>query len=430
MAGVIRTCKIKGVTFISGLIWEGPVDNILLRDARKNAEKNNVYYVARKLGKQLTQLGMVSEEEKQDANVGMCSLAGTLCNIVNDPTWIGAFTVNHQEMALVAVRYGEILAGMDCIGSTEQIYDKFMHMINMFQETGDEFNRIYCPAAWDIPDSEELYLTTVVTNKGFSKHKALLRSFAGFDFFKKDKKSTLTFVFLLSAIIAGSGGYYGYQYYQKKQEEERVVNTRYLPPPHEWESESFVDEQLNIWDLHLESYPMVYEGWDLKAVSFSRGLAKLTYHRNEMLTADSFDKKAFAYFKVHPVFDKGGNEATLSLFLPSDKNIDNKEVLLPGKDAEITFFSYFQRIGLSNITLKKVDVKLPPEPASDQVDVIYKWDKVTWKKYNWSLTVDVPPSVMLYGLKQLPGLRISKISTIDINSSTWRLEGEFYANEK
>ncbi|EAA9518778.1 type 4b pilus protein PilO2 (plasmid) [Salmonella enterica subsp. salamae] len=430
MAGAIRTCKIKGVTFISGLIWEEPVDNVLLRDARKNAGKNNVYYVARKLGKQLTQLGVVSAEEKQDANVGMCSLAGTLCNIVNEPTWVGAFTINHQEMALVAVRYGEILAGMDCIGSTELIYDKFMRMINIFQEAGDEFNRIYCPVAWDIPDSEELNLTTVVTSKGFNKNKALLRSFAGFDFFKKDKKSTLTLVFLLGSIIFGYGGYYSYQYHQKKQEEERVVNTRYLPPPHEWESEPFVDEQLNIWDLQLESYPMVYEGWDLKAVSFSRGLAKLTYQRNEMLTAESFDKKAYAYFKVHPMFDKSGGEATLSLMLPADNDVDNKEALLPGKDAEITFYSYFQRIGVSNITLKKVDVELPPEPASNNIDVINKWDKITWKKYNWTLTIGIPPSVMLYGLKQLPGLRISKISTADINSSTWKLEGEFYANEK
>ncbi|EAA5550578.1 hypothetical protein ZY50_22515 [Salmonella enterica subsp. enterica] len=430
MAGAIRVFKLRGITFISGLIWESPVDNVLFRDVRKNAQKNNIYYVTRKLGKQLTQLGLVSVEEKKDASVGMCSLAGTLCNIINVPTWIGAFVVNHQEMALAAVRHGEILAGMDCIGSTEVIYDKFMHMINMFQDAGDDFDRVYCPTAWDIPDSEELSLTTVVADKGFKKNKTLLCSFSGFDFLKKDKKSALTLVFFLSSVIAGSVGYYSYQYYQQKQEEQRVVNTKYIPPPHEWESAAFVNEQLSKWDFYLESYPMVFEGWDLKAVSFSRGLAKLTYIRNEMLTASSFDKKAYAYFKVHPVFDKSGNKATLSFLLPVDKNIENKEKLLPGQDAEITFYSYFQRIGVNRILLKKVDVKLPPEPASGSPDVIYKWDKVTWKKYTWTLIVDIPPAVMLYGLKQLPGLRISKISTADINSSTWKLEGEFYANEK
>ncbi|EAA4188427.1 type 4b pilus protein PilO2 [Salmonella enterica subsp. enterica] len=430
MAGAIRTCKIRGITFISGLIWESPVDNVLFRENRNHARKENAYYVTRKLGKQLTQLGLVSAEEKNDASVGMCSLAGTLCNIVNVPTWIGAFIVNHQEMALVVVRHGEILAGMDCISSQEVIYDKFMHTIDMVRDAGDDFDKTYCPAVWDIPDSEELSLTSVVTGKEFKKNKSLLRSFSGFDFLKKEKKSILKLVFLFGSVIAGSVGYYSYQYYQQEQEEHRIINTKYIPPPHEWESETSVNEQLNKWDFYLESYPMVFDGWDLKAVSFSRGLAKLTYMRNEMLTASSFGKKAFAYFNVHPVFDKSGNKATLSLLLPADKDVDNKETLLPGQDAEIIFYSYFQRIGVNHIELKKVDVKLPREPVSDNPDVIYKWGKVTWKKYMWTLTVGVPPSVMLYGLKQLPGLRISKIRTEDIDRSTWKLEGEFYANEK
>ncbi|EAV4720974.1 hypothetical protein CIY53_23770 [Salmonella enterica subsp. enterica serovar Poona] len=430
MAGAIRTCKIRGITFISGLIWESPVDSVLFRENRNNARKANAYYVTRKLGKQLTQLGLVSTEEKNSASVGMCSLAGTLCNIVNVPTWLGAFVVNHQEMGLVVVRNGEILAGMDCISSQEVIYDKFMHMINMFQDAGDDFDKIYCPAAWDIPDSEELSLVSVISDKTFKKNKALLRSFSGFNLFKKSKKNILKSIFLFGSIIAGGIGYYSYIAYQQAQEEQRIVRTKYIQPPHEWESEAFVSEQLNKWNFYLESYPMVFDGWDLKAVSFSRRQTKLTYMRNEMLTASSFGKKAFAYFNVHPVFDKSGNKATLSILLPADENIDNKEILLPEQDAEITFYSYFQRIGVNHIELKKVDVKLPREPASNNSDVIYKWGKVTWKKYMWTLTVDVPPSVMLYGLRQLPGLRISKISTKDIERSTWKLEGEFYANEK
>ncbi|HFW3281199.1 TPA: type 4b pilus protein PilO2, partial [Salmonella enterica subsp. enterica serovar Bahrenfeld] len=213
-------------------------------------------------------------------------------------------------------------------------------------------------------------------------------------------------------------------------ENQKIVNTIYVTPPHEWEDKLLVDEQLLFWQAQLDKYPMTYEGWDLKSVSLSEKKTTLKYYRNEMQTADSFEEKAFAYFHVYPVFDNSGDTATITISLHDIKKVNNKESLLPGENANIVFFSYFQRIGISHMELKHVDVSLPPEPISNDDVTIYKWGKVTWQKFLWSFETSAPPYVIIYGLKKLPGLRISKISTSNINESNWKVEGVFYANAK
>ncbi|EHJ2437154.1 TPA: type 4b pilus protein PilO2 [Salmonella enterica subsp. enterica serovar Hvittingfoss] len=430
MTDVIKSYKIRGVTFVSGLLWEAPIENVLLRETRKKLENQNIYFASRKIGKHVTQLGLVSNEEKNTAALGACSLAGTLCSIINEPTWIGAFTINSREMALVVVKNGVVLAGTDCVGSVEQISEKFVQIINMFHETHEEINRIYCPSDWNVPESRELILTSVISEKNFHKHKVLLHSFSGFDFFKKNRKKILTSLLFCGAMSCCFFCYCMYQHYQEEKENQKIVNTIYVTPPHEWEDKLLVDEQLLFWQAQLDKYPMTYEGWDLKSVSLSEKKTTLKYYRNEMQTADSFEEKAFAYFHVYPVFDNSGDTATITISLHDIKKVNNKESLLPGENANIVFFSYFQRIGISHMELKHVDVSLPPEPISNDDVTIYKWGKVTWQKFLWSFETSAPPYVIIYGLKKLPGLRISKISTSNINESNWKVEGVFYANAK
>ncbi|EKN6178779.1 hypothetical protein DVQ78_19575, partial [Yersinia enterocolitica] len=226
------------------------------------------------------------------------------------------------------------------------------------------------------------------------------------------------------------GGYTWYQHKLEQDELERVINTKILPPPHEWEKQPLVDDQLNQWQVEIESEPMVYEGWDLKKVKFSPDRAVLSYMRNEMLSADSFSRKVYTHFNVYPVFDKNGNAAKITLKINSIKTYGNNEELLSGTNVSMKFFSYFQSLGINNITLKKEKVTLPPVPDSNDPDVVYKWGQVDWQKFKWSVDINIPPSVLLYGLEPLPGLRIDSMSSSNVSGTSWKLEGDFYAKEK
>lgn len=430
MANELKRYVLDGRHFISGLMWEVPDVNSLIKGIVKKNTSQCAFYCLLPIGNQISQVGLVSKEEVRtvQADVGDISLAATLCRIINQPTWVGVFALNATLSALVVVRNGSILSGHDCACEHDEIYTRFLSIMSTLHEAGEQIDKVFCPPSWAISGSEAISAKELL--KSSPKKIVGLKRLSGLNLSRKHKGQVKFFAVVGSLLLIVWGGRMGYNSWQQSQLEAIVINTRLLPVPHEWAMRPLVNTQLDEWQLLLEQLPVVLNGWDLTKVKFTTDNISVSYIRNRMLSSDTFANKALSTFGVAPIFTENGDAANLVLPISDKEKNKNDETLLPAKNVNIQFYSYFQHLGIDDISLIQSEVQLPPLPTSNDTHLIYKWRTPDWKKFIWSVQISVPPDALLYGLSPLPGLRIRSMSTENVKTSSWKLEGDFYAKLK
>lgn len=430
MQETVQSFSIAGKHFVSGLVWEFPLDRSLITEKKKSLRQEFQYFCQYKLGKHNVQFGLVPKENSQVCDVGYSSFAATMARNINMPYWIGVFKVSPVLYSLVAVRDGFIMAGKDIVGDADRVWLVFNELIDTMAEMGEVFEQIFVPKEWDVPAGNVINIREFLGDKKRRANLVKMSTLSG---------SNISQANIRYCIQAGIGcailaiGYMGYSYYQHKKEENKqeiIMRTKILPPPQEWEYMPRVNAQIKYWQQMVDNLPLIFEGWELSNVRFTTGEMTFSYVRNEMLSADSFGKKASAYFGGRLTFDKEGNTATIvKSFKPISD--ENTEILLNNKDVNIKFYSWLQHTDIENISFEKTSVALPPLPTTTDSSLIYKWGEIDWEKYKWKMDipVDIAPNIVFQGIEPLSGLRLSAMYCDDIRTNGWHLEGYFYASK-
>ncbi|ELH4156714.1 type 4b pilus protein PilO2 [Salmonella enterica] len=425
----VKSFSISGKHFISGLVWESPIDRLLLSGKKKALRQEYQYICQYRLGKNNLQIGLVPKEDSQACDIGYFSFAATMASYISKPHWIGVFQVSLTLYALVAVRNGFIMAGQDIVGEAEQISKVFKELIDTMVEMGDSFEHVFAPEEWDVPDSENINVRRLLTDKKNRNSLVMLRAISGNHLSQKNIRNCILAGVSCAILATGYIGYRYYQYQHEKMKKEIIMRTKIIPPPHEWEYMPLFSVQLEHWQKMIEQLPLVFDGWELTRIHVTNGEITFCYLRSEMLSADSFSKKARARFGGTLTFDKEGNTATIvKTFKPLTD--ENAETLLNNMDVNIKFYSWLQHMTANNIFFDKIPVVLPSVPATPEKDIIYKWGRIDWEKYKWKMDIplNIEPYILFQG-KQLSGLRLSSMYCNDIRADGWHLEGYFYANK-
>jgi hypothetical protein len=433
----IHVTTINGNQFVSGLYWQ-PLTRprAYMKEAREIGKQRGMDIVAIRKSDTLIQGGFVSKTE--GAHKGMYSMAAALAGQLGD-TWLGAFKLPDGQYALVGILRGGVIPGADMIGDLETI-SAALRSVYAYKH-GINDNDIYAPEEMDFGGKAidiEKILTPVSVRKEY-----LLKPLS----FTVSKKQVVVIGAVALALVAGVGGYMRYQAIEaQRKHDAEVMAAKIKVAEMEALNAKLREEQaakmiVHPWTLlpsiqdfvercGASSYqlPLSTAGWKLVASQCDGQHFTSTFKRTDSSTvADFVQYAASAGYKNEPVFQDGGDTATITLDIPTP--VAGDDALLPAQEMVNYLISHFQRIGIKPaITETKIEKPVLPAqlPGQETLTQIVP-PEPDWKQYGFSFETHLTPEVTLAGLRAT-GIRLTDITnTVSNYQLTWSIKGQIYA---
>ena len=416
MSGV-HIVELGKLRFVSGLFWQ------TLTEPRQAAAE------ARRVGKSMNfdlcvlkkrpvpQAGYGARED--GAERGMLSLAAAIEQGVREAgisgNWLGAFRLENDAYAYVAVRDDAILPESDFAGSDDAVRGR------MEQDFGiGGWDIVFAPASWGFSSSEERSAAQFLPSSG-----GRIRVQKAWALEPLERKAPIVQVTAaLGAAALATGGLAYWKHVKDEQARAAAGATRTAlsssrpnstaaqagPPP--WVASPRPREFISGCMRGIGGRLYGSGGWKLSNVNCTASGLHFAWERSRS-TIPSL-KRAVPDARV----DMTGEKAELTRPLPG-MNPAGDERLLADQEAVAALASPFQASGIEiHISGSTTPLRLP---GAEQ-----KQAAQDWKAMRFSITSKLDP-LSLAPFLDVPGARITRISATGTSSIDWNVEGDLYA---
>jgi len=422
----MRQIEINNSTWTVGLWWQDLDPNEKPRNKIQNILKDfnddNIYNVFAHKDHVTSQLGLGKTEDEKKS-LAKPSLAATLCEALESNSFLGWFRLSEDQIWVVAVADGSILADGDLCGTEEEVLPTFEMLEQLDEAQWENDIQIY-----DDVESAHEQLTIYVSN---IKPKGKLQSVK-----RKLPIVKISIGILLFAMLAG--GIYGYIAYKDyKKEQERLArqeafkkklaaqNTEPIDMsklekkhfPKKWLKEPTADRLISYCRKQQKSIPISENGWLTKGFSCGKNALVVTIERGDNVSFLSLPKN-YNFNTQEP------NIATKRIEHNIFKNINRpKRKLLSLNKASAHIFELARKIKASvevkveNLQPKQVTVK----GKTKTVFPVYKKGNFLIKMENQFPYFGIEKTI-----QNIPGLVVEKI---DFKDKKVELKGVFYAKK-
>lgn len=426
-ANAVSIIDVNGKPFASGLYWQtlhSPIS--FLKEAKTYGRQNAMHVFAVRKTRLVIQAGYASASAGQLK--GKRSLAAALANVLGD-NWIGAFAVDVDTYALVAVLDGGVMPGRDIVGPFETIQSMLCETVALVEASNGEksFERCIAPVEFKVGD-ETLTLETLLIGPGM-RSAARLRPVV---FTLPNKKTLLVAATSVAVVVAAlavllvihkrriESDALRSAALERARQQLTSANPAKIPTSIRapWELSASATTMAHACDAGMD-LPLSLGGWILTQATCAGNEVHGSYVRHEYGSLASFRAEARRVLASDIDAYDNGNRATLAVRLaavPLDTHAPATD-----SDATITFVSYFQRLNIEARLTENNAVKLQP-PAEANAPI-------PWKSYAFTVESDIAPSAVLDDLK-LNGLRINSITMTVHNNARpalkWAIAGDLY----
>jgi len=426
----VSVIEFNGKQFVSGLFWQ-PLTRPrgYMAEAREIGKREGMDVVSIREAA-LVQAGFVSRQE--GALKGMYSLATTLAGCLGS-SWIGAFALDGDRFAFVAVHEGLIVPGCDLIGDRSTVVRALRENYSSFV-----WEKVYAPGDFSY-GGEAIDLQALLV-PGNLRPEYRLKSLT-FGLSAREWR-------LAALLVVGLGfGAFAFHQWraaeQRKAEQARLrmeriqaaqlaalnANSKAALPAtaiaHPWAAmPAMIDFSRDCTEGILRLPPSV-KGWPFDTAKCDGKTLSVAYIRGGNATVAEFLAEAVRLFHVQPDIYQDGDRATLSL--PISIPYGGNEALLSAPEILLQFTSHFQKLGIKPEKAEKPAPPAPgPLPGQDPKEVKAP-PPPPWHAYTFGFTSKTQPTSLLAGLPT-SGLRLTEVS-VALGASgalSWSIKGEIY----
>jgi hypothetical protein len=438
---IVRIITVNGHKFVTGLFWQ-PLTNprAYMNEARQIGKKRNWDIVAIRKGIRI-QAGFVNK----NAGVmkGMYSLAATLAGQLGD-SWIGAFPVGNDEYAVFAVHDGSIVPGYDLVADRALAIAKLKEGYGIFQYPN---NHIYAPADFEFSQFEH-HLETLLISKNLKNEYRLKQLTFGLT-----KQELLTVGVCTASAIICIYGWVEYTAYKAKKIREEQIQLEQLRQAelarlnansrteqdaealrHPWAAQPTAVDFITTCSAEILALPLNIAGWQIEGAKCDTKSLTATYKRNASIASiNTFIDRAEGVCEGTPLFTEDGETATLRRTVKMLFGGD--ETVAPATKVKHTFLSYFQVLDVRLKLIEKTitpPVAPPVTPPGQQPASAPQAAIPDWKMFNYEFETPITPKLLIEGLPDTNGVRITKLEMRFIEddpSLKWTVTGELYASK-
>ncbi len=406
----IRILTINGRKFVTGLFWQ-PLTNprSYMSEARAIGKKRNWDIVAIRKTVRI-QAGFVNK----DAGVekGMYSLAAALAGQLGD-SWLGAFHVNDDEYAVVAVHDGSIVPGYDVVASRDEALNLLKQGYQLFQY---EDKQIFAPVDFQFSQYEKALSEILTPNVLKSEYRLKQLTFG------LTKKELVTVCMAALAFMVVLYGGSEYKIYKEKNLRAalQLLDTKneqeVQAPPRPWAKIAKADDFTKVCTAEIYALPLNIAGWQIDEATCDEISITAIYRRKTIgTTVSNFIKLIKNHFSESPFITEEGNTAmvkrSVKIFCGDDEKLASVDTV------KNNFLSYFQAVDVQLKLIEK-QVALPPPYVAD------------WRMFIYEFKTPISPTILITGLPDKNGVRVTKMTMKYIEeeaSLTWMVTGELYA---
>lgn len=428
MTSVAQSITVSGKHFVAGLFWQSLTrPRAYLQEAREIGRRDKMDVVAIRKGRVL-QAGFA---RKSSANVGAYSLASTLAGILGDD-WIGVFEVDAatELYAIVGTKNGAIIPGCDALGSRIEIEERLRADYNLHR-----FGRVFCPDDFGFGGEERRLSDVLASGKLLKEYKlASLGSSVSLG-----KLIAFGFAFLL--LIGVTVGFLLYRKHQQEvleaaaeaamaaqleQAAAQTAATAQAPTalPHPWATQPKAQSLRAACGKAIHGVPLSMGGWLVESASCNGGTLQMVFKRTGNATIVSVMKAAENHgYRVDSV-DEVGDSANMSFALPA-LAAGGDDTLVPMAALSDGVKSLLQ----SRQIAYSIAVNPPPPPpqALPGEEPPPAPPAPDWQTSTFTVTGKNTPAVVMAGIEELPGVRLTTIAARRSDSALeWTLTGELH----
>lgn len=435
----VTKIAVQGKRLVSGLFWQTlRKPRSYMVEARAIGKRENMDIVAIRQGSQILQAGFVSKTA--GVGKGWYSFAAAAADYFSDEKNVGAeparlpfiaaFSVAHDEYAMVAVKDGAILPGSDLVGTLAEVKALVR---KFYQRIGKESTVTYLPP--EVEWGESSINPTLADLIGSLKRAHTLRplSFGGLT--TKELAAIGSSVVLLVGVTAAAIQWRAYIQERDREaarlaklraEEIARQSGRATPVQalvHPWTTLPKIQTMLHACREEIYAAPLSVAGWLFEGALCKPASVLFTYRRAPGRTINGMQRHASAVWPASVTsFGANGDEATVSITIAPAAGGDD---LLPSISmAADRFMSHFQYLQVSADMAEKKSLAPPkPLPGAQGAAPLPAPD---WRTLEFQLSTLLPPFDLFDGLDG-EGSRILEISTKRQNTSlAWSIKGEIY----
>jgi hypothetical protein len=255
--GVIR---VGHEAFAAGLFWQpAPTAASAAREARivsSRAELGADLFCVRRRG--VPQFGLA--QRSQGHRPGLRALAAAVADCRAEGSWVGVFPVPERWLYL-AVRKGAIMPDGDLLFEREE--DARQHLAQDL--VPGEWEAVFAPAAWAVPDSRPLALSETVSPMVDARLRPVSRRWG-------------RPLLWAAVVLAGGAGLWLTMGTGPAERKDPVPVTPAPPPPPPWQSQPAAAAVIAACRGAIEAAPVV-PGFEMESASCGAAGASATYRR-------------------------------------------------------------------------------------------------------------------------------------------------------